>query len=914
MNSILKKSLSFLMVFCMMFLTIATAATVNATETAEATITFDDVAKRTSFSTSKQVWEENGITVTNEKGSSSSNVADYSKPARFYKSSTLIVAFNGGNITEIVFDCNTSGYATALQSSIKSGGTATASSDKVTLVLTTPAASFTISSLTGGQVRIDGITITYEVAAKNYTVAFNSNGGNFTGDETVTVTEGETVAEPVAPTKEGYVFAGWYIGNEKYDFTQSVTQSFELTAKWINPSINIDDLAVDELLFGETLELTATTSDFEEGNTTITWESSDTSVATIDNNGVVTAQNKIGTAEITATATDGVNTQTSDPVTIKVVPNNDEAITVATAIEIAKAVGKTGTTKEYTIVANVTSEPSNAGTFYINDGTINEEEVKFRAYTAKKADGVEQTVQLGDKVTLTGKINIYGNNPVYYQFNSPTYCTYLNVEFVTGIDDFTITSLRELVPGTVIDEPTLPERDNYTFLGWFNGDVEWDFSNGVTTHMTLEAKWLADDQQVYTVTFDVNGENVYFDYQQIIEVVEGETIGQPTSNPIKELATFLGWYLEEEAFDFNNTPITGNIVLTAKWYDYSDVIESFENNQTKTSINMTYHIEEVSTPISSETWTLVTDVNELNVEDKIIIVAKDENLAMSTTQNGNNRGQTSITKNNNNLEGIGEDVQIITLKAGTVDGTFGFYTGNSGYLYAASSSANYLRTKTTLDDNGSWKITITDEGVATIKAQGSFTRNIMKYNKTSKIFAAYGSGQQDICIYKNIPAQVETSTEYCIDYLQMRFQGILSIEDYETFMFLKEQGHTVTFGVAAARVANLNGQDVITAFLNGDASDIQCTPALVNANGEAAQNEQDGVYYQYAFLLKGIPSEGYTQEIAAAVYVCIDGNYYFMKQKSYSASDVAEIYVNSYADYDSVKSHIEVLNILADAN
>lgn len=129
--------------------------------TVDATLTLDDKEKRTSYSTSQQVWTENGITLTNDKGISTSNVGDYAKPARFYKSSKITVEAPG-KITQIVFDCNSSSYATALKNSITSGGTVTVSSDKVTVVLTTPAESFVISSLTGGQVRMDGLTVTYQ--------------------------------------------------------------------------------------------------------------------------------------------------------------------------------------------------------------------------------------------------------------------------------------------------------------------------------------------------------------------------------------------------------------------------------------------------------------------------------------------------------------------------------------------------------------------------------------------------------------------------------------------------------------------------------------------------------------------------------------------------------------------------------
>lgn len=147
-------------------------------------------------------------------------------------------------------------------------------------------------------------------------------------------------------------------------------------------------------------------------------------------------------------------------------------------------------------------------------------------------------------------------------------------------------------------------------------------------------------------------------------------------------------------------------------------------------------------------WTLVTNISELAAGDKIVIVAQDYDYALSTTQKTNNRAAASITKSNNTVT-IGDDVQIITLESGTTAGRYAFNVGN-GYLYAASSSNNQLKTETTLSANSSWAITIADSGIATIKATGSNTRNWLRYNPNngSPLFACYKSGQQDVVIYK----------------------------------------------------------------------------------------------------------------------------------------------------------------------
>lgn len=146
-------------------------------------------------------------------------------------------------------------------------------------------------------------------------------------------------------------------------------------------------------------------------------------------------------------------------------------------------------------------------------------------------------------------------------------------------------------------------------------------------------------------------------------------------------------------------------------------------------------------------WQLVTDASTLAAGDKIIIVAKDYDYALGTTQNKNNRAQAAVTKGDDIIPEIGDAVQVLTLEAGTKSDTFAFNAG-SGYLYAASSGSNYLRTEATLSANSSWNITIAADGTATIKAQGTNTRNWMRYNSSSKIFACYASGQLDIVIYK----------------------------------------------------------------------------------------------------------------------------------------------------------------------
>ena len=127
-------------------------------ESASATLSFADEVQRTSYSTSQQVWEQNGITFTNDKANSTNAVADYCNPVRCYKSSSITIETERA-ISKIEFDCNNSTYAVALATSI--GSAASASGDKVSVNITPASTIFTIESLSGGQVRLDALTVTF---------------------------------------------------------------------------------------------------------------------------------------------------------------------------------------------------------------------------------------------------------------------------------------------------------------------------------------------------------------------------------------------------------------------------------------------------------------------------------------------------------------------------------------------------------------------------------------------------------------------------------------------------------------------------------------------------------------------------------------------------------------------------------
>ena len=129
----------------------------------QVTISFADLANRTEFSTSKQVWEQNGITVTNNKSSSQNDVANYKDPARFYMGSEVIIEYPG--ITKLEINCKgledryVNGWLNA-----PSGASATNNDGVVTVIFSTPVNSVVYSNLSA-QSRAYDITVYTEGGA-----------------------------------------------------------------------------------------------------------------------------------------------------------------------------------------------------------------------------------------------------------------------------------------------------------------------------------------------------------------------------------------------------------------------------------------------------------------------------------------------------------------------------------------------------------------------------------------------------------------------------------------------------------------------------------------------------------------------------------------------------------------------------
>ena len=129
---------------------------------------------------------------------------------------------------------------------------------------------------------------------------------------------------------------------------------------------------------------------------------------------------------------------------------------------------------------------------------------------------------------------------------------------VIGADTVTFQSeggsevASQIRANTPADQPADPTKEGYTFIGWYNGESEWNFETPVTADLTLTAKWQINR---YTITFDTAGgsevPSITQDYGTAIT---------PPAAPTRTGYTFAGWDKT-----IPSTMPVGDMTITAQW-------------------------------------------------------------------------------------------------------------------------------------------------------------------------------------------------------------------------------------------------------------------------------------------------------------------------------------------------------------
>ena len=207
-------------------------------------------------------------------------------------------------------------------------------------------------------------------------------------------------------------------------------------------------------------------------------------------------------------------------------------------------------------------------------------------------------------------------------------------------------------------------------------------------------------------------------------------------------------------------------------------------------------------PFEPSTWTLA---NSITSGKHYIIVNSDVIKAMGG-QNTNNRYAVDVEIENDVVTVNSSDVVEFNIFGPDAEGLYTIYDGNAnGYLYAASSGSNHLKTQETNNDNGRWEITFGENNIASIVATKSNNRNTMQYNgdNNNNLFSCYGSASQTAIklFEKNNDTPVTTKASVTLNgsgYATFSSTSALDFLDYENANFSAWQissvsGTAITF-------------------------------------------------------------------------------------------------------------------------
>ena len=364
--------------------------------------------------------------------------------------------------------------------------------------------------------------ITGKDALSNIRLVCGKLEATFTADGTTfapaqTIDRGGKFTEPAAPSKENHTFAGWYNGDEPFDFDADTTNApnvLNLVAKWDINKYTVQfvsdhgSFADQTIEHGKLIETDKLTIPKVEGYTFDGWYTTDDTDSTEFDFTQPIKSNTTVYAKWTA---------------------NDYYVSFVTE----HGAPPTSQNVKYNGTAD-------------DPGTLTEEGYTF--------DGWYTDDNYSKKFDFTQPIK--SNTTVYAKWTANDYY----VSFVTE-HGAPPTSQNVKYNGTADDPGTLTE-EGYTFDGWYTDDnysKKFDFTQPIKSNTTVYAKWTANDYEVSFITEHGNP-----------PTSQNVTYNGTATNPGELTAegyTFIGWYTDENRtieFDFTK-PITGDTKVYAKW-------------------------------------------------------------------------------------------------------------------------------------------------------------------------------------------------------------------------------------------------------------------------------------------------------------------------------------------------------------
>ena len=471
-----------------------------------------------------------------------------------------------------------------------------------------------------------------------HTVTFVSNGGTEIAPKEAV--SGLKINEPSQPTKDKYLFRGWYEDatfSTKFDFYNTpITSDMTLYAKW-EAANSINEIKL--------------VGNYQYGNVP---------------EGTLPSFNP-------RTTTDSITIDNTNSYWVKRTSTTSLWGGFAGNTPVAYNDGKTDYGYTFRVVANdgYQLDYSNLKIFY------NEGEVTSTVEVSKYSWGAYVTVNLG-------KAN---GTPAVYTIT-------FNSNYGTSVESQNVNA------GEKLTEPTpAPTKEGFTFDGWYEDSTfskKFDFNTPITDNMTLYAKWI---ENKYTLTFDANGGT---GSMTPIADLTGEYTLPENEFTAPDGKKFKGWSLTKDGEIVTKVTMDKDVKVYAIWEaipvtTYTVTFDANGGSGEMTSV--TDLTGEYTLPENGFTapdgkkfkgWSLTADgeiVTKVDMTENKTVYAIWENIIYTVTFNSND-GTPVAPQNVNAGEKLTEPTPAPTKEGFTFDGWYEDATLNTKFDFNTSVVSN----------------------------------------------------------------------------------------------------------------------------------------------------------------------------------------------------------------------------------